>query len=68
MRKVVGKVPHIQGISRQLNVLLQDSIRLKYPEPLIKVTVRAEYVKRGDRSPFSGPHPAVLDSLREQSH
>ena len=51
--------------SRQLNALLQDSIRLKYPEPLIKVN-------KFELSPFSedmiearflGPDPAVLDSL-----
>ena len=51
--------------SRKLHALLQDSIRQKYPEPLIKVN-------RFELSPlteaviearFLGPDPAVLDSL-----
>ncbi|WP_455672798.1 efflux RND transporter permease subunit, partial [Phocaeicola sp.] len=51
--------------SRALNALLQDSIHIKYPEPLIKVN-------RFELSPlteaviearFLGPDPAVLDSL-----
>ena len=37
--------------SRALNALLQDSIRLKYPEPLIKVN---KFELSHDRSPLSG--------------
>ena len=51
--------------SRQLNALLQDSIRLKYPEPLIKVN-KFELSMLSEamiEARFLGPDPAVLDSL-----
>ncbi len=51
--------------SRQLNALLQDSIRLKYPEPLIKVN-KFELSPLSEamiEARFLGPDPAVLDSL-----
>lgn len=51
--------------SRQLNALLQDSIRLKYPEPLIKVNKFELWPLSEDmiEARFLGPDPAVLDSL-----
>lgn len=60
---------HTSEESRRLNATLQDSIRLKFPEPLIKVN-------RFELSPlteaviearFLGPDPAVLDSLVGQA-
>lgn len=51
--------------SRQLNALLQDSIRLKFPEPLIKVN-QFELSPLSEamiEARFLGPDPAVLDSL-----
>ncbi|WP_294593443.1 efflux RND transporter permease subunit [uncultured Bacteroides sp.] len=51
--------------SRRLNALLQDSIRLKYPEPLIKVN-KFELSPLSEamiEARFLGPDPAVLDSL-----
>lgn len=51
--------------SRTLNALLQDSIRLKYPEPLIKVN-KFELIPLTEamiEARFLGPDPAVLDSL-----
>lgn len=51
--------------ARELHTALQDSIRIKYPKPLIKVNkfelsplTEAEIEAR-----FLGPDPAVLDSL-----
>lgn len=51
--------------ARELHTILQDSIRIKYPQPLIKVNkfelsplTEAEIEAR-----FLGPDPAVLDSL-----
>ena len=60
---------HTSEESRRLNAALQDSIRLKFPGPLIKVN-------KFDLSPlteaviearFLGPDPAVLDSLVGQA-
>ena len=60
---------HTSEESRRLNAALQDSIRLKFPGPLIKVI-------KFDLSPlteaviearFLGPDPAVLDSLVGQA-
>lgn len=56
---------HTSKESRQLNALLQDSIRLKYPEPLIKVN-KFELSPLSEamiEARFLGPDPAVLDSL-----
>ena len=51
--------------SRTLNALLQDSIRLKYPEPLIKVNKfeLSPLTEAMIEARFLGPDPAVLDSL-----
>ena len=51
--------------SRALNALLQDSIRLKYPEPLIKVNKfeLSPLTEAMIEARFLGPDPAVLDSL-----
>lgn len=56
---------HTSKEARQLNTLLQDSIRLKYPEPLIKVN-KFELSPLSEamiEARFLGPDPAVLDSL-----
>lgn len=56
---------HTSKESRRLNALLQDSIRLKYPEPLIKVN-KFELSPLSEamiETRFLGPDPAVLDSL-----
>lgn len=56
---------HTSKESRRLNALLQDSIRLKYPEPLIKVN-KFELSPLSEamiEARFLGPDPAVLDSL-----
>ena len=51
--------------SRQLHTLLQDSIRQKYPEPLIKVNKfeLSPLTEAVIEARFLGPDPAVLDSL-----
>ena len=51
--------------SRQLHALLQDSIRQKYPEPLIKVNKfeLSPLTEAVIEARFLGPDPAVLDSL-----
>ena len=51
--------------SRKLHALLQDSIRQKYPEPLIKVNKfeLSPLTEAVIEARFLGPDPAVLDSL-----
>lgn len=51
--------------ARELQALLQDSIRLKYPEPLIKVNKfeLSPLTEALIEARFLGPDPAVLDSL-----
>ena len=51
--------------SRTLNALLQDSIRIQYPEPLIKVNKfeLSPLTEAVIEARFLGPDPAVLDSL-----
>ena len=51
--------------SRKLYALLQDSIRQKYPEPLIKVNKfeLSPLTEAVIEARFLGPDPAVLDSL-----
>lgn len=51
--------------SRQLNTRLQDSIRLKFPEPLIKVNnfELSPLTEAVIEARFLGLDPAVLDSL-----
>lgn len=51
--------------SKELHVLLQDSIRQKYPEPLIKVNKfeLSPLTEAVIEARFLGPDPAVLDSL-----
>lgn len=51
--------------SRKLNSLLQDSIRTKFPEPLIKVNKfeLSPLTEALIEARFLGPDPAVLDSL-----
>lgn len=51
--------------SRALHALLQDSIRLKYPDPLIKVNKfeLSPLTEAVIEARFLGPDPAVLDSL-----
>ena len=53
------------GEARELHALLQDSIRLKYPEPLIKVNKfeLSPLTEALIEARFLGPDPAVLDSL-----
>lgn len=53
--------------SRELNALLQDSIHIKFPEPLIKVN-KFELSPLSEaliEARFLGPDPAVLDSLTQ---
>lgn len=52
-------------LSRRLNAHLQDSISLKYPEPLIKVNKfeLSPLTEAVIEARFLGPDPAVLDSL-----
>lgn len=52
-------------LSRRLNARLQDSISLKYPEPLIKVNKfeLSPLTEAVIEARFLGPDPAVLDSL-----
>lgn len=51
--------------SRILNALLQNSIRIQYPEPLIKVNKfeLSPLTEAVIEARFLGPDPAVLDSL-----
>lgn len=51
--------------SRILNALLQDSIRIQYPEPLIKVNKfeLSPLTEAVIEARFLGPDPTVLDSL-----
>lgn len=51
--------------SRKLHALLQDSIRLVYPEPLIKVNKfeLSPLTEAVIEARFLGPDPAVLDSF-----
>ncbi|MEG2370796.1 MAG: efflux RND transporter permease subunit, partial [Alistipes sp.] len=51
--------------SRQLHALLQDSLRLKYPEPLLKVNKfeLSPLTEAVIEARFLGPDAAVLDSL-----
>lgn len=56
-------------LSRQLHAHLQDSMSLKYPEPLIKVN-KFELSPLSEaliEARFLGPNPAVLDSLVAQT-
>lgn len=58
---------HSPKEARELNALLQDSIRIKYPEPLIKVN-KFELSPLSEaliEARFLGPDPAVLDSLTQ---
>lgn len=56
-------------LSRQLHARLQDSISLKYPEPLIKVNKfeLSPLTEAVIEARFLGPDPAVLDSLVGQA-
>lgn len=56
---------HTSKESRKLNALLQDSIRIKFPEPLIKVNKfeLSPLTEAVIEARFLGPDPAVLDSL-----
>lgn len=60
---------HTSKESRQLNATLQDSIRLKFPEPLIKVNKfeLSPLTEAVIETRFLGPDPAVLDSLVGQA-
>lgn len=51
--------------ARQLHATLQDSIRIKFPEPLIKVNKfeLSPLTEAVIEARFLGPDPAVLDSL-----
>lgn len=56
-------------LSRQLHACLQDSLSLKYPEPLIKVN-KFELSPLSEaviEARFLGPDPAILDSLTGQA-
>lgn len=56
-------------LSRQLHTHLQDSMSIKYPEPLIKVN-KFELSPLSEaliEARFLGPDPAVLDSLVAQT-
>lgn len=56
-------------LSRQLHARLQDSISLKFPEPLIKVNKfeLSPLTEAVIEARFLGPDPAVLDSLAGQA-
>ena len=56
---------HSSKESRQLHAILQDSIRVKFPEPLIKVNKfeLSPLTEAMIEARFLGPDPAVLDSL-----
>lgn len=62
--QILVKCKTSQG-SRSLHKLLQDSIRTKYPEPLIKVNKfeLSPLTEAVIEARFLGPDPAVLDSL-----
>lgn len=51
--------------SRKLNALLQDSIRIRYPDPLLKVNKfeLSPLTEAVIEARFLGPDPAILDSL-----
>lgn len=51
--------------SRKLNTLLQDSIRIRYPDPLLKVNKfeLSPLTEAVIEARFLGPDPAILDSL-----
>lgn len=55
--------------ARQLHTLMQDSVRLKFPEPLIKVNKfeLSPLTEAVIEARFLGPDPAVLDSLVGQA-
>ena len=56
-------------LSRQLHARLQDSIPVKYPEPLVKVNKfeLSPLTEAVIEARFLGPDPAVLDSLAGQA-
>ena len=60
---------HTSKESRRLNAALQDSIRLKFPGPLIKVNKfeLSPLTEAVIEARFLGPDPAVLDSLVGQA-
>ena len=60
---------HTAEESRRLNAALQDSIRLKFPGPLIKVNKfeLSPLTEAVIEARFLGPDPAVLDSLVGQA-
>jgi len=60
---------HTSEESRRLNAALQDSIRLKFPGPLIKVNKfeLSPLTEAVIEARFLGPDPAVLDSLAGQA-
>lgn len=60
---------HTSKESRQLHALLQDSIRIKFPGPLIKVNKfeLSPLTEAVIEARFLGPDPAVLDSLVGES-
>ena len=60
---------HTSVESRRLNAALQDSIRLKFPGPLIKVNKfeLSPLTEAVIEARFLGPDPAVLDSLVGQA-
>ena len=60
---------HTSEESRRLNAALQDSIRLKFPGPLIKVNKfeLSPLTEAVIDARFLGPDPAVLDSLVGQA-
>ena len=60
---------HTSEESRRLNAALQDSIRLKFPGPLIKVNKfeLSPLTEAVFEARFLGPDPAVLDSLVGQA-
>lgn len=53
------------GDSRELHALLQDSVRIKYPRPFIKVNKfeLSPLTEAVIEARFLGPDPVVLDSL-----
>lgn len=60
---------HTSEESRRLNAALQDSIRLKFPGPLIKVNKfeLSPLTEAVIEARFLGPDPTVLDSLVGQA-
>ena len=60
---------HTSEESRRLNAALQDSIRLKFPGPLIKVNKfeLSPLTEAVIEARFLGPDPAVIDSLVGQA-